>query len=117
MRKLVWFTIGFAVASLAGSMIYGDWVLLAGAMMFLLVSVLLIFRKKTKLFETALLVVLGIAVGFTWFFFYDYLFVLVPRVADGQTLAVTIEATDYSYDTDYGCAVEGKVNQMMNDSA
>ena len=113
MRKLVWFTIGFALASLAGSMIYGDWVLVGGALMFLIMGVLLIFRKRIKAFQTVLLVILGIAVGFTWFSFYDYFFVLVPRVADGQTLSVAVEATDYSYDTDYGCALEGKVR--LND--
>ena len=112
MRKLMYFTIGFALASLAGSIIYGQWVLLAGAVMFLLTGLLLIFRK-IDIVKKLILVAFGIAVGFTWFFLYDTFFVLVPRVADGQTISVTIEASDYSYQTDTGSAVEGNV--ILND--
>ena len=114
MRKLMYFTIGFALASLAGSMIYGQWVLLAGAVMFLLTGLLLIFRK-IGMIRPMILVTFGIAVGFTWFFLYDMFFVLVPRVADGQTVSVTIEASDYSYETDYGSAIEGNV--ILNDES
>lgn len=114
MRKLMYFAIGFALASLAGSMIYGQWVLLAGAVMFLLTGLLLIFHKR-DIIKQLIVVAFGIAVGFTWFFLYDTFFVLVPRVADGQTISVTIEASDYSYETDYGSAVEGNV--ILNDES
>lgn len=56
-----------------------------------------------------MLLSLGCAVGLIWFLVYDSLFVLVPRVADGQTGYVTIEASDYSVETDHGASVEGTV--------
>ena len=113
MRKLVFFTIGFAAASFAGSVFYGGWILLGVAVSLLIVSLLAVLSRKYAKCRYALLVILGIGVGLGWFFLYDNLFVLVPRVADGQTLAVTIEASDYSYEADYGSAVEGSVK--LND--
>ena len=109
MRKLVFFTIGFAAASFAGSILYGEWILLCAALALLIVGLLAAFNRKYPKCRYALLIALGLSVGLGWFFLYDNLFVLVPRVADGQTLAVTIEASDYSYKTDYGSAVEGNV--------
>lgn len=109
MRKLVWFTIGFAAASLAGVVLYGQWLLLGAALMLVLAGVLAVLGKKYEKSRLPLLIALGCAVGFCWFGLYDNLFVLIPRVADGQTLRVTIEASDYSYETDYGSAVEGTV--------
>ncbi len=113
MRKLVFFTIGFAAASLAGSVLYGDWILLGTALALLTVGLLAILGRKYLKCRYALLVVLGIGIGLGWFFLYDNLFVLVPRIADGHTISVTIEASDYSYKTDYGSAVEGTV--VLND--
>lgn len=107
MRKLVLFTIGFAAASLAGSVLYGDWIILGAALALLIVGLLAILGRKYLKCRYSLLVLLGIGVGLGWFFLYDNLFVLVPRVADGQTISVTIEASDYSYKTDYGSALEG----------
>lgn len=113
MRKLVLFTIGFAAASLAGSVLYGDWIILGAALALLIVGLLAILGRKYLKCRYSLLALLGIGVGLGWFFLYDNLFVLVPRIADGQTLSVTIEASDYSYRTDYGSAVEGRV--LLND--
>lgn len=109
MRKLVFFTIGFAAASFAGSVLYGDWILFGVAVSLLIVSLLAVLCRKYPTCRYAVIVALGLSIGLGWFFLYDNLFVLIPRVADGQTLAVTIETSDYSYETDYGCAVEGRV--------
>ena len=105
MRKLVWFSIGFAAASFAGAILYGGWLLLAAVLMFVLTGLLACFYKKYEKCTLPMLIALGCTVGLIWFGLYDHLFVLIPRVADGQTLSVTIEASDYSYDTDYGSAV------------
>lgn len=109
MRKLMWFTIGFSAASLAGSLLYGFWPVLGCAIALAVAAVLAALRKKNEICKLPLLIVLGCAAGFAWFSLYDSLFVLVPRGADGQTLEVTMEATDFSYKTDYGSAMEGKV--------
>ena len=109
MRKLVLFTIGFAAASLIGAVFYGGWLLLCAVISLILAGLFTVFGKgwdKTALLR---LIFIGCTAGFLWFGIYDSIFVMIPRVADGQQLAVTMEATDYSYKTDYGCAVEGKV--------
>ena len=46
MRKLVLFTIGFAAASLAGSVLYGDWIILGAALALLIVGLLAILGRK-----------------------------------------------------------------------
>lgn len=109
MRKLVWFSIGFAAASLAGALLYGQWLMLGAVGALLLASILAVLRIKYHNCALPLLIFLGLAAGFCWFGLYDHLFVLIPRVADGQRLRVTVEASDYSYETDYGSAVEGTV--------
>lgn len=109
MRKLVWFSIGFAAASLAGALIYGQWLMLGAVGALLLVGILAVLKMKYPKCALPLLIFLGCAAGFFWFGLYDHLFVLIPRVADGQRLRVTVEASDYSYETDYGSAVEGTV--------
>jgi competence protein ComEC len=113
MRKLVLFTIGFAAASLIGAVFYGGWLLLCAVISLVLAGLFTVFGKgwdKTAIFR---LIFIGCTAGFLWFGLYDSIFVMIPRIADAQQLSVTIEATDYSYKTDYGCAVEGKVT--LND--
>ena len=112
MRKLVWFSIGFAAASLAVALLYGQWFMLGAVVALLLAGILAALKMKYPKCALPLLVFLGCAAGFCWFGLYDHLFVLIPRVADGQRLRVTIEASDYSYETDYGSAVEGTVTLM-----
>lgn len=109
MRKLVWFSIGFAAACLMGALFLGGWLLLAAVVALVLAGLLAMIRKKNRVYGIFALLAFGCGLGMSWFCVYDALFVLVPRVADGQTLSVTIEATDYSYDSGYGSAVEGKV--------
>lgn len=109
MRKLVWFGIGFAAACLMGSLLLGGWLLLGAVTALVLAGVLAIYREKNNVFGIAALIALGCGLGICWFCVYDAMFVLIPRVADGETLSVSIEATDYSHDSGYGSAVEGKV--------
>lgn len=109
MRKLVWFTIGFTAACLLCAVVYGNWIPLGAVFMLLATGVFAIICKRTDKGKHFLLILLGSAVGLSWFGLYDSIFVLVPRVADGKILPVTIQASDYSYETDYGGAFEGKV--------
>lgn len=113
MRKLVLFTIGFAAASLIGAVFYGGWLLLCAVVSLILVGLFTVFGKGWDKSVLLRLVFIGCTAGFLWFGLYDSIFVMIPRIADGQQLAATMEATDYSYKTDYGCAVEAKV--VFND--
>ena len=113
MRKLVWFSIGFAAALFVSAVYYGGWLLLCAVASLILAGLFTVFGKgwdKTTLFRR---IFFGCTAGFLWFGIYDAIFVAIPRIADGETLTVTMEATDYSYETDYGSAVEATVT--LND--
>lgn len=109
MRRLMWFTIGFAAASFAGATLYGSWLLLGAVAALLLAGLFAVLRRKHMWCRVSLLIALGVGIGLGWFALYDHLFVLIPRVADGQTISVSVTASDYSYETDYGSAVNGAV--------
>ena len=113
MRKLMWFTIGFAAACFACACLYGSWILPAAGISFLICGVLAFLMRRNVCWNRPLAVALGLSLGFCWFGAYDLLFVMLPRAADEQLLQVSIEASDFSYETDYGCTVEGyvKLNQ------
>lgn len=108
MRKLMWFSIGFAAAVLVG--IYclsADTMLLAAAISAVaLVGAIAAMRRYAKV-RICTAILLGCAVGFTWTAIFDAAYLSVPRAADEQTLTMTLTATDYSEQTDYGVAVQG----------
>ena len=108
MRKLMWFTIGFTAACVAGAyLLTGMWLLLIG--LFCLVSgiVLLFLQPKPAKITAAILV--GIAVGFTWFWGYDTIYLSTARSCDREIVPLTITASDYSYTPAYGTAFDGRV--------
>lgn len=109
MRKLAYFTLGFASASFACAACYGNWIFLAGIIMLIAAAAFGVLHKVRGIGRRALIVTLGCTVGLFWFLAYDHLFVVVPRVADGESGYVTIEASDYSMKTDNGASVEGRV--------
>ena len=109
MRKLMWFTIGFGTACLAGSCVYGGWILPAAGISFCLCGILIFLMKKNPAWKRPVAIALGLSMGFCWFGVYDLLFVMLPRAADEETLTTYVEASDFSYETDYGTAVEGYV--------
>lgn len=108
MRKLMWFCVGFAAAVLTG--IYclsADTMLLAAAIGAVgLAAAIVAMRKYAKL-RICTAILLGCVVGFTWTAVFDAAYLSVPHAADGQTLTMTLTATDYSEQTDYGVAVQG----------
>lgn len=109
MRKLAWFTTGFTAACLLCALLYGSWILPAGIIALVISGILAAVTKKSKLIKRPFLVTIGFTIALLWFGVYDAVFILVPRVADGQTAVVSIEASDYSVDTDRGISVEGYV--------
>lgn len=109
MRKLAIFTLGFAGACLIGAVFYGGWLLLFAVVSFVLAGLFTVFGKGRDKTLYLRLIFIGCTAGFLWFGLYDAIFVMIPRVADGERLNVAMEATDYSYKTDYGSAVEATV--------
>lgn len=109
MRKLMWFTIGFGTACVLGA--YLAWIPLGltAAIAVLLWITMLLLKRKWKPFRIVAAILLGVALGSAWFGGYNELYLFVPKNMDGRTLTVTAEVTDYSYETNYGSAVEARL--------
>ena len=107
MRKLMWFGVGFAAACGVGVyLLSGLWLGLIGLFcLFGCVAMLLIQTKPAKIIALALL---GCVIGFTWLWGYDAFYLSPARTRDGEDVGLAIHATDYSYETDYGIAFDGR---------
>lgn len=111
MRKLMWFGIGIGIACLFGAYVLsGAWLLLLGVCMVALCIGLFAWAKENKALRCAAFAACGAAVGMLWFYLFTLLSLAVPREADGKVLQISAQATDYSYATQYGVAVEAKVD-------
>ena len=110
MRKLVCFTLGFTAACALCA--YTQWqnvlLPLLVSLTILTVSTAVIGRDRIS-FRKAGIALLGSALGLLWFFLYHSNYLSIPAGLDGKTEFVTIRTADYSYETDYGIAVDGTV--------
>ncbi len=107
MRKLMYVTIGFAAA--CGLMVYTEntKVRLICAAAVLLVGAAA--GKDPKPVQRALLVLLGCMAGWFWFGQYQTHYLQNAISLDGRTEYVEIRASDYSFETKYGSAVDGSI--------
>lgn len=107
MRILMWFTLGFGACCALMSYcpelgLLGGIFLLAAA-----AAILAVRLFAGKLLRRCLLVVIGGAVALCWNYGYSRLYLRDAMELDGQTVHLRATASDFSYDTDYGIAVEG----------
>lgn len=109
MRRLMWFTIGFAAACAIGAYLYTDWLLLAAAAAVGLCVTAWVFKKRFDWLRRAAAAFLGLSLGLGWFCGYHALYLGTARSLDGQTLSLEAVASDYSYASGYGCAVEAEL--------
>ena len=110
MRKLMWFTIGFAVAAAMGSYALAvKWYLLAAAVCAVLLGIGFAVMLRFPKIRVFCMLCVGCIMGFCFQTGFDLLYLSTARAADARMLDVTISASDYSYTTDYGSAVMGKV--------
>lgn len=105
MRKLMWFTIGFAAACAAG--IYLGVSLWLAPVCAVLGIGLCFFKRKSAAITA--LICIGTAVGILWTWGYDALYLKEARLFDGKTAESVAIVTDYSYETNYGVAADGTV--------
>ena len=95
MRKLMWLTVGFTAACVAGAyLLSGIWLILIGLSCLISGAVMLFLRQKPAKIVAAVL--LGCAVGFAWFWGFDSFYLATVRDYDGETVPLTITASDYS---------------------
>lgn len=108
MRKLMWFTVGFTAACGAGVYLLSDnWHLLIG--LFCLLGSIALLLLRTKPAKIAAIILFGCVAGFTWTWGYETLYLSPARSFDGETVFLTITASDYSYTPNYGQAFDGTV--------
>ena len=110
MRKLMWFTIGFTAA--CGLFVYvlpAEWIL-AGSIAALTGAALAgICGGLRNVFQRVVLMLLGCALGIAWYGVYFSQYLAVPAEMEGKTSLVTIRTTDFSEETNYGIAVDGRM--------
>lgn len=113
MRRLMWFTIGFAAAcAVAVWLIPGEWILSAALILGLLVTVLS-FCTAYMVCRVGRIVLFGCTLGLIWFFGFQTHYLDAAVQLDGMTQRLSLVAADYSYDTDYGIGVDAAV--VLND--
>lgn len=108
MRKLMCFTIGFAAA--CGAAIYllsGIWLILVGLFcLFASVCLLFIQNKPAKI---AAMILFGCVIGFLWQWGYDSFYLSSARAVDGETMELTVTASDYGFIPTYAEAVDAQL--------
>jgi competence protein ComEC len=105
----MWLTLGFSGACIFCAYCYNPW-LLSIAVAFLLIAALCFVLIRWKIgFRIATAIFLGAALGLSYFNLYDILVLKDVRELDGKTEKTVVSVTDYSYPTDRGSAVDGKV--------
>ena len=111
LRFLMWLVIGFTAACAVGVYLsVGIWL----AVICLLFAVCLLFMKK-KPARIAALVLLGAAIGGCWLCGYNSLYLSGVKSYDNQTVDCVVTVTDYSYETGYGTAADGRLHLDGND--
>ena len=107
MRKLMWFAIGFTVACAVGTyLLSGMWLVFVG--LFCLAGFIPLLFTKIKSAKITAAILFGCALGFLWHWGYDSIYLNPIRPLDGETVSITITASDYSYATNYGQAFDGR---------
>ena len=109
MRKLMWFAVGFTAACAAGVYLQMNVFCMALGLLCLLGFVgSFFFESKPAKFVARIL--LGIVIGLVWICGFSGLYLSAAKNHDGETLPVTIIASDYSYTPNYGQAFDGYVD-------
>ena len=108
MRKLMWFTLGFAAAcALCAYLWLTELVLVPILIGVALFAASLVLSKWYKSLRCVAVVCLGCTVGLLWFHLYSVNYLSLAARLDEQIVETSAFCTDYSYETTYGTAVEG----------
>ncbi len=106
----MWFTIGFAcVTATCAYLYYSSWLIVFAVLLAMIATVLLLRSGENLYQKIAGVILIGCAAGFLWFFIYDGLYLNSARQYDAKSVKCTVEITDFSYETNYGVAANGKV--------
>ena len=106
MRKLMWFSVGFAAACAAG-------VYLQMNILCLILGIVCLAGLLTSLFfsskpaKIAATLSFGVLIGLLWLLGYHGLYLSTAKAYDSETVLLTVTASDYSYESTYGHAFDG----------
>lgn len=109
MQKLVLFTIGFAMSCGFCTDALWDRNLSALILLSLLAGVLCLFVGKRKKWARGLFgIAFGLCLGFGWFAWFRFSYLMPIAPLDGTTIPLTVTAGDYSRQGQYSDYVEGR---------
>ena len=109
MRKLMWFTIGYALSCAVGTYLVRDSRLLILAAAFGLLALAGFHFRVHPLGKRAGMLFLGTMVGFLAFSVYAQVVLRPAAVMNGKEADVAIRVTGYSWETEYGIAADGEL--------
>ena len=103
MRYLMWLSLGFSLS--CGLHAFGlPFSVLIPLAIF---GTLLLVCRRWKQLKPGILLSLGCALGAIWFGLFSAHYLSPAAALDGQLQEAQIQITDYSYETNYGCAADG----------
>lgn len=109
MRKLLWFSLGFAASCAVGAYFLLSGIFAIIGVAFLVISVICLLLRLNNGWKKFALVLLGCGMGLLWLQIYNGCYLAAPKSLDGETVSVQFRATDFSFDTGYGTGVDGKI--------
>lgn len=108
MRKLLRFTIGFAIAcAVSGLLLWQKNLIAMIAFSFLSGGICAVIQGENQRWKTAVLVLFGMGMGFSWCAFYHAFYLGPLEKLDGTTKHLHVTVIDYSEKTAYGYSVNG----------
>jgi len=106
MRNLMLLTLGFGAACVGCAYLFPMYGVLQAVLAVGIAFALRHFGRKYRIFRIAALLFLGIALGLGWYAGFHRLYLAPAAALDGTTCQAELRASDYSYETDYGTAVD-----------
>ena len=104
----MWFTLGFGAACALCAYLWlteGLW--LPALALFALFAATAVLSRRIRWLRCVCAVCLGCAAALLWFQLYSANYLSLAAALDGKIADTTAYCTDYSYETNYGTAVEG----------
>ena len=115
MRKLMWFTVGFAGACAVGAyLLFGNLLAVLSVSALILAGAFWLLGKRWKQLMPCVAVCIGLAAGLLYFWAFDGGYLSPARDLDGVTTKATIEITDYSFQSKYGICADGNAQWQGN---
>lgn len=108
MRRLMWFAIGFGTACALSVYVLSVSMLLWLGIPLAALGMIGLFLPLDSKGKIGVFLCFGLSIGFLWFHIFDAQYLAAARDLDGNTVEMTLEVTDYSFDSQYGIAADGK---------